>query len=647
MNFLNEWIPENLLYALGWTLVHSIWQLIAIAVGLWLALKFIAGNSADVKYKVSLGALSLSLILAVFTFIYEYAQYIPSSSYALDRMDVIFLDAPTGEKSTGFAGMVMWLVQWIEVQLPMLVNFWFLGAVMFLFRLFNSLAEIRTLRKASTPVTDPGLQKSLNELAEKLGLSKIPSLRVAEFGQSPITFGFIKPVILIPAALVLQLAPSHLEAIIAHELAHVKRQDYLVNLMQSALEVLFFYHPAFWWMSQTVKELRENVADDLAVSAGISPKELAYGLAEVLNFATQNPPELAMAAGKRRNPTLQRIKRILGFPEQHYSQNPIISIPMLLTLLLSAGLMASAQQDSPANSAAILPEINLENPELYIEESKIKSTLDHRILAVFDTTKSENNQEEIFVVSRSDEDEGAKVFRYEVKNGGYHYRISGDTIITDGDTVLLKGDTKVFLHNAPMFNMKDMPKLEMGEFPNFPQGMVELAPLPEGFLSDLPSMVMAPMPHLEPFMFEFDGESPGVFFFSDTTKMTKEERENWIKDREKRAEEWAKIVEERAASWEFNQEEFKSKMEAWEQEMAPKIKAWEEKIAAWQKEQEPKMKEFERKMKEWEKSQQPKIEEFQRKMEEWQKENEVKMQEFQKKLEAEIQRQKVEREKDN
>jgi beta-lactamase regulating signal transducer with metallopeptidase domain len=618
MKLLNDWIPENLMYALGWTLVHSVWQLIIIAGLLWIALRIIQTKSPDFKYKLALGGMFLSLIVGVGTFMYEYALFNPASAQNLNAFQVVFLDQTAVSSELSLDDSIQNLVNWIEIQLPLLVNIWFLGALLFMFRLVNSLSELRTMRKSSSEPTDFQLEKMLYRLSGKLGIDKIPALQITQVGQSPITFGFLKPIILIPAGLILHLSSAQLEAIIAHELAHVKRNDYLANLLQSGLEVLFFYHPCYWWMSQTVKELRENAADDLVIQAGVSPKDLAYALAEVLNFAKQNPPELALAAGKYRNPTLQRIKRMLGYPAQNYPQNPIISLPMLLTLLLSAGLMASAQQDAPPPAeklkplAAIAPAANPQPiPAVFPFETPVP---------VADTSDS--------------------------KKHTYRVVMKGDTIISGVDTIIINGESKYIFKGSPDFNWGEMPVLELAEAPVFPEGFmappvfpVDMFPVMAPLMIE-PMVAMAPM---IPMVFDFDEGAPGTFYFSDTTKMTPEEREKWAKKSEEwakmaemKADEWAKKSEEWAKEFEPKMKEFELKMKEWEKSNEPKIKEFEMKIQEWEKAQGPKMKEFEEKMKIWEKEQQPKLEEFQRKMEEWQKENAKKMEEFQRKLEEEF-----------
>ena len=619
MKLLNEWIPENLLYALGWTLVHSVWQLIIIAGLLWIALRIMQSKSPDFKYKLALGGMFLSLIVAIGTFVYEYALFNPASAQNSNAFQVVFLDQTAASSELSLKGSIQNLVNWIEIQLPLLVNIWFLGALLFMFRLVNSLSELRTMRKASSEPNDFQLEKMLYRLGGKLGIDKIPALRITQVGQSPVTFGFLKPIILIPAGLILHLSSAQLEAIIAHELAHVKRNDYLANLLQSGLEVIFFYHPCYWWMSQTVKELRENAADDLVIQAGVSPKELAYALAEVLNFAKQNPPELALAAGKHRNPTLQRIKRMLGYPAQNYPQNPIISLPMLLTLLLSAGLMATAQQDAPPPAEKIKPLAAIPpaaNPQ--------------PIPAVFP----------LAVPTPAADTADSKKHTYRIV-------MKGDTIISGVDTIIINGESKYISQGLPGFNWSDIPFLELAEAPVFPEAFMALPvfPVDDMFPAMAPFMIepMVEMAPMIPMLFGFDEGIPETFYFSDTTKMTPEEREKWAKKSEEwakmaemKADEWAKKSEEWAKEFEPKMKEFELKMKEWEKSNEPKIKEFEMKIQEWEKAQGPKMKEFEEKMKIWEKERQPKLEEFQRKMEEWQKENAKKMEEFQRKLEEEF-----------
>lgn len=644
MNLLNEWLPEQLLSALGWTLVHSLWQMVLVAGLLWLGLKLFKSKGPAFNYNLSLGAMGLTVLLVIVTFIYQVQDGVTQTTLFANFQSDLQDSAPlVGAETTTFQSLIGQATNLIESNIPLLVNFWFFGAILFMFRLTANLAAIRNLRQVSDPVEDFELEKSFYRLLGKLDLPSHIQLRIGQQGTSPMTFGFLKPVVLIPAALILHLSPAQLEAILAHELAHVKRQDYLINMIQSSLEVVFFYHPSFWWMSQTIKELRENAADDMVVKSGISPDVLAYGLAEVLNFAKQPTTDLALTASRKRNPTLQRIKRILGHPAQTYPQNPIISIPMLVTLLLSAGLMASAQQDVPVILENVKPLVVIEIKEKIDEVLEIHEQIDLNLdlntdVELLIDTVIEQNVIAERLVSEVQDVKKDNVFVYDMEGVENEFDLatkftfftSGDTLISGKDTIIFSGKNSFNFESGPNFDFETMPTLELPDAPEFD---IDFGPMPA-------MGAMPPMPPLEmeQGMFEFDGMDMGYFVMSDTT-LTEKEREEWIKEMEEKSAKWAEKMEQNAAKWEKEMgpkmKEFEEKMKAWQEANEPKMKALQEKMEEWQKAQEPKMKEFQEKMKAWQEEQQPKMEEFQRKMEIWQKENGAKMEELVEKLQQE------------
>lgn len=643
----NDWISDKLLHALGWTLVHSIWQLLLVAGVLWLALKLARKASPALTYGMAVAALLLSILATLATFLYLWTR--PEGILILPG------DQVNSSPSMDWEGFLAQVIFWTEHNLSLLVNFWFFGAILFLFRLFAQLTEVRNLRKNSQPFENLEIQTLTDRLVNSLGIRRKIEIRTTERAHSPVTFGVLTPVILLPAALIFQLSPAHLEAVIAHELAHVKRNDYLSNLLLSTLEVLFFFHPCYWWMSQTVKELRENAADELALKAGISSTDLANALAEVLQFASQHPPELSLAAGKKRNPTLLRIKRMLGYPTENYPQTPLISIPMVLTLLLCAGLVASAPQD-PAPMRASFEQNSELSGLVYFQDTTRKSGMDSARTMLVQSTK------EMDLTLTLDD--------------GKTYLIKGGKLIHGGDTVLLSPKAKAALEKLssvqmkgerlpPMAPMPPMPA--MAPMPSMP-GMNPMAAMPE-----MPPMApMPPMPPMAPMapmtgfeippvpMVGFEVPSfdfmamegfpiqvlEGISSLGDTTKMSKAEKEKWRKSVQERAENWSKEFEMKAQEWEekFQKEfapklkEFESKMKDWEKENEPRMKEFESKMKAWEESQGPKLKEIEQKIKEWELANKPRMEEFQKRMEVWQKEQQSRIREFQLLLQEELQK---------
>jgi len=569
MTNMTNLISDKLLHALGWSLVHSIWQLLVVAGVLWLALKLARKASPALTYGMAVGALMLSFLATLATFLYLWTRPVEILSLSVDSVN--------SSPALDWERLLAQGIFWTEQNLSLVVNFWLFGAILFLFRLISQFAEIRNLRKTSLPFENLAIQTLTDRLVATLGISRKIEIRTTGKAHSPLTFGVMTPVILLPFALVFQLSPAHLEAVIAHELAHVKRNDYLSNLLLSTLEVLFFFHPCYWWMSQTVKELRENAADELALKAGISSTDLANALAEVLQFASQNSPELSLAAGKKRNPTLLRIKRMLGYPTENYPQTPLISIPMVLTLFLCAGLVASAPQD-PASMKASFKQ----NPELsdlvYLQDTTRNTGNDSSR-----TTLIQSSQEMDFTLTLDD---------------GKTYLIKGGKLIHAGDTVLLSPKAKAALEKLSSIQMKGEGLPAMAPMPPMP-AMAPMPPMPPIPPMPMTGFEIPPFPIMEGFevpsqVFE------GILFQSDTTKMSKAEKEKWRKSVKEGAENWSKEFEMKAQEWE----------EKFQKEFAPKLKEFEEKMKEWEKSNEPRMKEFESKMKAWEESQGPKLKAF-------------------------------------
>ena len=627
MTSMTDWISDKLLHALGWTLVHSIWQLLVVAGVLWLALKVARKASPALTYGMAVGALMLSFLATLATFLYLWTR--PEEVLSLS------VDSVNSSPSMDWEGLLAQGIFWTEQNLSLVVNFWLFGAILFLFRLISQFAEIRNLRKTSLPFENLVIQTLTDRLVATLGISRKIEIRTTGKAHSPLTFGVMTPVILLPIALVFQLSPAHLEAVIAHELAHVKRNDYLSNLLLSTLEVLFFFHPCYWWMSQSVKELRENAADELALKAGISSADLANALAEVLQFASQHPPELSLAAGKKRNPTLLRIKRMLGYPTENYPQTPLISIPMVLTLLLCAGLVASAPQDTAPMRASF--EQNSERSDLVYLQDTTRNTGNDSSR----TTLIQSSQEMDFTLTLDD---------------GKTYLIKGGKLIHGGDTVLLSPKAKAALEKLTSRRVEGVQMPAMAPMAPMPV-MPPMAPMPP--MSEIPPMAIMPLAPMTGFeipsfpLMQVEGFPihvlEGVFFQGDTTKMSKNEKENWRKSAQDRAENWAKEAEIKAkeaemkakeweAKWKENEAKRQEKIAQWEEkfhnEFAPKLKEFEAKMKEWEKANEPRMKEFESKMKAWEESQGPKWKDWEEKIKQWELANKPRMEEFQKRMEV-------------
>jgi beta-lactamase regulating signal transducer with metallopeptidase domain len=179
---------------------------------------------------------------------------------------------------------------------PLLTSLYLSGVVLLLFRLAIGLWGGRTLRGQSKPVEEPALVSALRRQVDALGLKLQPALAYCEHVTVPTVMGIFRPMILLPLSITSGLTPDQLESILAHELAHLRRYDHMVNLLQRVIESLLFFHPAVWWVSNRVREEREHCCDDLVVACGAVPFDYAASLLRVAELSRPTMLRPAVAA---------------------------------------------------------------------------------------------------------------------------------------------------------------------------------------------------------------------------------------------------------------------------------------------------------------------------------------------------------------
>ena len=291
-------------------ILHSIWQDAAVALVLWAALRAAGRASADVRYVISCVGLAAMVLLPLATFADALSSAahsgLPARPLVDQRTDVPLVMADGSRiwtnRSIPAAGMLASLYGWI-------VPFWLAGAALASVRLVWAARHVRFVCR--TGVTAPaGIASVVDRLAAGRLARRITVL-VTAVTESPATVGWLKPVILLPPALVTGLSASQIEAILAHEVAHIRRHDYMVNLLQMAAETLFFYHPAVWWASRRIRAERELCCDDFAVRTSGDPQDYAQALAAVARHA------VSVAAMGAAGPSLpQRVRRLLAAPPE-------------------------------------------------------------------------------------------------------------------------------------------------------------------------------------------------------------------------------------------------------------------------------------------------------------------------------------------
>lgn len=335
---------DPIVQAFGWMLLHAIWQgfvITFVAAGILFLLRRRASYG---RYWTGISALFLQIVVSAGTF----ALYYQPRSLQVAMPKVTHFAQPFVAKSTQVMVSLPWYKQtlwFLQSNLDTIVLFWIIGASVLLLRLIGSWVYVQQLKAEGIRLTESRIQEMFRRIAVKLNIRSTVHLFESVRVSTPVVIGFIKPVVLLPVGLATGLTTKQIEAILAHELAHVKRFDYLVNLIQSLVEVVYFFHPALWWLSSRVRAEREHCCDDVAVQVCGDKLAFARALAEVEAF--RQSPALAMAFASKKGMMLQRVKRILGVtekPQRRMSPNVLV---LLVLLVFGVSVYAFQQDEKP------------------------------------------------------------------------------------------------------------------------------------------------------------------------------------------------------------------------------------------------------------------------------------------------------------
>ena len=346
-----------LVEALSWTLLHFLWQ--GSLAALFLAAFYAAINprSANLRYLAGCAAMALMLALPVMTFVALYQSPVEAGISAnTPPASRASIDSATDNPLP--AGLITRAAQAANLRTlftpfaPWLTLLWFAGVIALSLRTLAGWLYVRRLTNCLTGTLSLEWQRRFAQLCRELRILRPVRLLESALVQVPTVIGWLRPVVLIPASALMGLTPRQLEAVIAHELAHIRRYDYLINLLQTAVEILLFYHPAVWSVSRRVRAEREHCCDDLAVAACGDALVYARALAEI-EALRKVSPQLAMAADG--GSLLARIQRIVGHLPQR-SDHTISGIAGALVLAIvvfvgAAGQFSSA--DGASNQSAI------------------------------------------------------------------------------------------------------------------------------------------------------------------------------------------------------------------------------------------------------------------------------------------------------
>ena len=258
MDIVYSFISREIVEALGWTLFHSLWQGALVAILFGLLLLALPKFSAHTRYIISMVALFIVLGLSVTTFVrtYRYAvekeklreQVVANPGAALEQFKATLAEA--GKTNINSTIDSKWMLKWVifktyfQRQFPLIVLIWMLGMLVLMLRFMGGLIYANRMKYRGIFPADDNWVEVTRRFSGKLSIKRAVAIYQSAMTKIPVTLGYIKPVVLIPISIFTNVPPVQIENIIAHELAHVARYDYLFNILQRFVEILFFYHPA-------------------------------------------------------------------------------------------------------------------------------------------------------------------------------------------------------------------------------------------------------------------------------------------------------------------------------------------------------------------------------------------------------------------
>jgi beta-lactamase regulating signal transducer with metallopeptidase domain len=388
------WLSPATMHSLGWALLHFLWQGTALAALAAAAMALC--RRASVRYVLGIGALVLMLLAPVATFFYSQdhpGQVLPGAEAVKAPATVAFANntARNQARSAPVSSSPNSLSRLIEAWT---VEAWLLGVAFFSLRTAGGFLLLERERRRSSSIVGPRVLEICYTLQDRIGLSRAITYCECKWLQAPAVIGWFRPIVFLPATALTGLSEEQLQAVIAHELAHIRRFDAFVNVFQVLAETLLFYHPAVWWLNKKIRAEREHCCDDVAVS--LCENAFEYARALTLMEEWRSAPAFAMAAN--RGPLTERIMRVLGLrtladgrrgvglsgsvvclTAALVAGNALLGVarptPQIAFVAQAASTPAAAPQPTPKNAPSpkpspAHPQSSAQSPGSYIEEMK-------------------------------------------------------------------------------------------------------------------------------------------------------------------------------------------------------------------------------------------------------------------------------------
>jgi bla regulator protein BlaR1 len=332
---------QPLLKALAWTFVHSLWQGLLAALLVAVIISITRKTKARLRYN-SLGMVFILFLTVVFiTFILQYRETVSSSLVINITGNEALNSIANNSTEVITGGLIADLGTWFNNNTSLFLLVWTFFFLVNCMKLIAGLATVNRLRHYKTHPVSEEWKIKLEQLQYTLGISHSITLLQSELIKVPVAVGFLKPVILLPVGLLAGIPPEQVEAILLHELGHIRRRDYLVNFLQHFAEAIFFFNPAMLWISSLLRQEREACCDDIVVARIGQKRNYLNALVSFQEYTFVHSP-YAVGISSRKQYLLGRVKRMIT--NENKKLNLLEKTALLAGVLLFSAFTYIAQE---------------------------------------------------------------------------------------------------------------------------------------------------------------------------------------------------------------------------------------------------------------------------------------------------------------
>jgi bla regulator protein BlaR1 len=348
-----------MIQAICWVLIHSLWQGLLFTAATGVVVLCTRRSAAALRYRLLCGLFFLFLGTCALTFVYEV--------FFLDGL--ITADEGAGYSVAGnaFAVAVGVLGQYCSDHAVGIVSAWFVVFSFKCMRMAAGWGYVRSIRRDGAVAAPAAWRRKVRSLGRQLGIRRCVGLLESRLVLVPMVIGHLRPVIFVPLGLLNHLPAGEMEAVLLHELAHIRRHDYFVNVLQHMAESLFFFNPGLLWLSSLLREERENCCDDIAIARTNDRVEFVRALVSFKEHALRGGAALAFPAGKR-----QLLQRVLRITQQRNSSLSGGEKFFFLGSCLIAGVLLASAHNPAVNNPAPEEQEELRDREKMLGQEKLR-----------------------------------------------------------------------------------------------------------------------------------------------------------------------------------------------------------------------------------------------------------------------------------